>query len=101
MKTVSLSNAPKVPFNLDGFIMHSSGSLEVIHLCLQPGQNISPHTNPFDVVACLVEGEVTLHVEETEYKLGLWDVVEIEKQMSRGFSNDGSIVARLLIIKKL
>ncbi|MFZ4546615.1 MAG: cupin domain-containing protein [Bacteroidales bacterium] len=101
MKTASLSNAPKVPFNLEGFIMHSSGSLEVIHLCLQPWQNINPHTNPFDVVACLVEGEVTLQVEETECKLGLWDVVEIEKQMSLGFSNNGSIVARLLIIKKL
>ena len=101
MKIVSLSNAPNVPFDIEAYIMHSSSSLEVIHLCLQPNENIAPHTNPFDVIACLVEGEVTLHIEGIESKLVLWDVVEIEKQMSRGFSINGNAVARLLIIKKL
>lgn len=101
MKTISLSLAPKVPFDIEGYIMHSSNSLEVIHLCLQPGQKITPHANPFDVVACLVEGEVTLHIGEMESRLNLWDVVEIEKGLMRGFSNLGSSVARLLILKKL
>jgi quercetin dioxygenase-like cupin family protein len=101
MKTVSLGNAQKVPFDIEGYIMHSSDSLEVIHLCLQPGQKISPHTNPFDVVACLVGGEVTLHIGEMESKLNLWDVVEIEKALTRGFSNPATSVARLLILKKL
>jgi len=40
MKIVSLTNAPKVPLNIEGYKVHSSSSLEVIHLCLQPGQDI-------------------------------------------------------------
>jgi hypothetical protein len=69
MKTVSLGNAPKVPFDIEGYLMHSSDSLEIIHLRLQPGQKISPHANPFDVVECLVECEVTLFIGEMENML--------------------------------
>ena len=101
MKTVSINKAPKVPFDLEGYIMHQSDSLEVINLSLQPGQKLAQHTNPFDVVACLVAGEVTLQVDGTEIPLVLWDVVEIEKHLMRGFSNSGSSIVRLLIIKKL
>jgi quercetin dioxygenase-like cupin family protein len=101
MKNVSLSNAPKVPFDLEGYIMHSSSTLEVIHLCIQPGQNIPQHTNPFDVVACLIEGEVAFNTGENQTRLRLYDAVEIEKDLARGFSNDSASIARLLILKKL
>lgn len=100
MKNVTLSNAPKVPFDLEGFIMHSSATLEVIHLCIQPGQNIPQHANPFDVVACVIEGEVILNTGEDHTRLRLYDAVEIEKDLARGFSNDNTALARLLILKK-
>jgi quercetin dioxygenase-like cupin family protein len=101
MKIVSLLNAPKVPFNLEGYIMHSSSSLEVIHLCLQPGQDISQHSNNFDVIVCLAKGEVTLHLSENKLSLELYDTVEVEKGVSRGFTNYGPEEARLIIMKKL
>jgi len=101
MRKVTLSNAPKVPFNLEGYIMHASSSLEVIHLCLHPGQEIAQHTNPFDVVACLLSGEVTLIYEENKEILHVFEVVEIEASSQRGFINHGAHDARLLILKKL
>jgi quercetin dioxygenase-like cupin family protein len=101
MKKISLSEAPKVPHNLEGYIMHSSSTLEVIHLCLQPGQIIAQHPNPFDVVACVVAGEVELNMGKDQTKLSLYDVVEIEKQADRGFTNKGTSEARLLILKKI
>ena len=101
MKIVSLSNAPKVPFSFDGYIMHSSPSLEVIHLCIQPGEVIPQHANPFDVVVSLIKGEVTLNNGESKIRLVLHDTVEIEKNMDRGFTNYGSEEARLIILKKL
>lgn len=101
MKLVTLSEAPKVPFNLEGYIMHSSSALEIIHLCLQPGQDIPQHANAFDVVASVIKGEVTLKIAENHIKLNLYDVVEVEKTVERGFINNGTSEARLLIMKKL
>jgi quercetin dioxygenase-like cupin family protein len=101
MKIVSLSNAPIVPVNLEGYKMYSSSSLEVIHLCLQPGQDMPQHPNQLDVVACLIKGEVTLNMGEDKTRLLLYDTVEIEKKMDRGFTNNGTEEARLIIMKKL
>ena len=100
MKRISLSEAPKVPHDLEGYIMHSSPTLEVIHLCLQPGQIISQHPNPFDIVACVVKGEVELNMGENHTQLSLYDLVEIEKNADRGFTNNRTSEARLLILKK-
>jgi quercetin dioxygenase-like cupin family protein len=101
MKKVSLSEAPKVAFNFEGYIMHASNNLEVIHLYLHPGQEIEQHANPFDVVISLIEGEVTLNCGNDHTRLKLYDVVEIEKGILRGFTNKGTKEARLLVLKKL
>jgi len=101
MKTISIVNAPKVPIDLEGYIMHTSSSLEVIHLCLQPGQTIPQHPNNSDVITCLIEGEVILDSGENHSKLLLYDVTEIEKNIQRGFTNSGAGIARLLVLKKL
>jgi len=101
MKKISLDTAQKVPHDLDGYIMHSSNSLEVIHLCLKPGEVIAQHPNPSDVVACVIEGSVILNMGDSQTLLLIYDVAEIEKNELRGFNNTGSTVARLIILKKL
>jgi len=100
-KIVSITDAPKAPFDLEGYKMHTSSALEVIHLCLKPGQSIPQHTNPFEVVASLIAGEVTLHLGNDEHILSMYDVVEIEKDVNRGFTNYSTTEARLIIMKKL
>jgi quercetin dioxygenase-like cupin family protein len=101
MKIVSLSNAPKVPLNIEGYKVHTSSTLEVIHLCLQPDQDIPQHSNHFDVVISLIKGEVNLNMGENKIQLALYETVEIEKDMDRGFVNYGTGEARLIIMKKL
>jgi quercetin dioxygenase-like cupin family protein len=81
MKIVTLSEASKVPINHEGYFMHSSPALEIIHLCLQPGQDIPQHANPFEVVACLIKGEVILNMGEKKIiSLALYDMKEVEKK---------------------
>ncbi|MDO9257235.1 MAG: cupin domain-containing protein [Bacteroidales bacterium] len=101
MKLVSLSNAPRVQIHLEGYKIHSSSSLDVIHLCLQPGEDMPQHPNQADVVACLIKGEITLNMGESKTRLSLYDSVEIEKNVDRGFANYGTEEARLIIMKKL
>ena len=100
MKIVSLADAAKAPFNLDARITYTSPELEVVHLCLAPGQAIPQHSNPFDVVACLIQGNITLNMGETKFELSLFDTVHISKNEQRGFSNEGNSESRLIIIKK-
>jgi quercetin dioxygenase-like cupin family protein len=101
MRIVALSNAPKVPLNIEGYKVHSSSTLEVIHLCLLPGQDIPQHANPFDVVVCMIKGDITLNMDDNKIQLALFDTVEIGKDMYRGFANYGTGEARLIIMKKL
>lgn len=101
MKKITLSDAARVPFDLEGYIMHSSAKVEVIHLCLQPGQVVANHSNPFDVVVCLVKGEVILMVGQSQIAMAMYDVAEVEAYAERGFTNTGPSEARLIIIKKL
>ncbi len=101
MHKTSLSEAPRIPFDFEGYKMHSSQTAEIIHLKLRLGEHIPQHPNASDVVACLVEGHVTLDMGDNQTPLALYDVVEIEKGAARGFTNTGDSDARLLIFKKL
>jgi quercetin dioxygenase-like cupin family protein len=101
MKIVSLSNAPRVSVNLEGYKIHSSASLEVIHLCLQPGQDIPQHPNPVDVVVSVIKGKVTMNMGEDKIQLGLYNTIEVGKNIDRGFTNYRTEEARLIIMKKL
>ena len=78
MKKLSIIEAPKVSHDLEGYIMHSSSTLEVIHLCIKPGQVIAQHPNPVDVVVSIASGEVYLNMGEVDTRLALYDVAEIE-----------------------
>lgn len=100
MKITSLSKAVKSPFKLEAFVMHSSSTTELIHLILEPSQCVDLHSNPFDVVACLIFGKATLNLEGMNHQLNCYDVVELEKDTLRGFTNNGNNEARLLILKK-
>jgi quercetin dioxygenase-like cupin family protein len=101
MKKTSLSDVSQVAPTLDASIMHSSSNIEIRHLCIKPGQSIPQHPNEYEVIASLIAGEASLNMGEKQIDLDLFDVVEIEKNVARGFTNNGTTEARFLIIKKL
>lgn len=101
MKLISLQTAPKVPFDLDGYIVHTSPQLEVVHLLLHAGQQVAIHTNPFDVVICIIQGEATLYVESGEVTPELYATVEIKAGQERAIANKSANDCRLLVLKKL
>jgi quercetin dioxygenase-like cupin family protein len=100
MKITTVSEAPRVPFDLEGYIMHTSHSAEIVHLLLKPGESVALHTNPFEVVACTLNDDVTLLYEQQQLVAGKYSTIEIEAGAMRGFINHNKHVIRLLIIKK-
>ena len=101
MKIQNLSNSPKVPFDLDGYILHSEKQIELVHLLLKPGENLAEHKNPFDVIFFVAEGSGVLSIEGEESVLSKNDVTKVISDKNRGWENNTNQDLRLLVVKLL
>ncbi len=101
MKIQNLSNSPKVPFDLEAFILHSEEKIELVHLLLKPGEELEEHKNPFNVIFFVIEGSGILSVEGEEYVLKMNDVTKVTSDKNRGWKNNSNNNLRLLVIKLL
>jgi quercetin dioxygenase-like cupin family protein len=101
MKPTSLENAPKVAFDLDGRIMHSSEKLELVHLTLKPGEILHKHKNPADVVFYILEGKGILIYEDHKIETAKDSCISLKHNIERGWENNGSENLRILVIKQL
>jgi len=99
MKIQNLSNSPKVPFDLEGFILHSEKQIELVHLLLKPGEALAEHKNPFDVIFFVAEGTGLLSIEGKETELKMNDVTKVTSDKNRGWKNNTNSNLRLLVIK--
>ena len=101
MKVTELKSASKVPFNLDGRILFSQENVEIIHLTLQPGEEIDIHKNPVDVLFWVLNGVATLTVEEKEFVFGKNNLIEVGSKENRGWKNKGNEIFEILVVKLL
>lgn len=99
MKLTTLETAEKVPFNLDGRKMYSGEKVELVHIALNPKEEIALHTNPFDVIFFVVEGEGELLLENLSNKITPSTTVYIEKDKQRGLRNSSNSLLRVLVFK--
>ena len=96
-----LENAPRVPFKLNGRILFSSEKLELIHLTLQPGEKMEPHSQPFDVVFYVLSGIGILNVDEQSVDGVPGTCIHIPAGMQRAWKNNGNDEFRVLVVKDL
>lgn len=101
MDILTLSSAPKVPFNLNGHILFTSPAYELVHLQLEPGESIPLHSNPFDVVFFVLEGRLVLTCGEESGILEADSCVSVPSGILRGLSNPGNQAAKVLVNKLL
>jgi quercetin dioxygenase-like cupin family protein len=99
MHVQNLANSPKVPFNLDGYILHSEKPVELIQLLLKPGEKLETHKNPFDVVFFVIEGSGLLTINEDKKQLKSSDTIKVTSQNLRGWENNTQSDLHLLVIK--
>lgn len=101
MKITRLSDAPNVPFALDGKVMSNSKELEIIHLHLKARQKLDKHRNPFDTIFYILEGKATIETQEGFVLAEPDMVIELSKSVERSVENNSSKDFRMLVIKKL
>lgn len=95
----TLTTAEKVPFNLDGRKMYTGHKVELIHLCLKPGEVLEKHANPFDVVFYILEGNGIVETDDQSASVEPDMSIEIESGVNRGLTNTGNGDLRLLVVK--
>lgn len=100
-KITHLEDAPHVPFKLDGRIMFSSKKLELIHLSLQPGEQMDPHSQPFDVVFYVISGNGILDLQEQSVAGTPGTCIHVPAGMQRGWKNNSNEEFRVLVVKDL
>lgn len=101
MKIKNLKNAQKVTFDLEAYILHSEEKIELVHLLLKPGENLTEHKNPFDVIFFVIEGNGILSVEGKEDQLKASDTIKVTSEKNRGWKNNSGQDLKILIIKLL
>ncbi|MBI9054024.1 MAG: cupin domain-containing protein [Bacteroidales bacterium] len=97
----NLSNSPKVPFDLEGYILHSEKQIELVHLTLKPNETLAEHKNPFDVIFFIAEGSGILSIEGEGFVLSKNDVTKVTSDKNRGWQNNTDQDLRLLVLKLL
>jgi mannose-6-phosphate isomerase-like protein (cupin superfamily) len=96
-----LKDAPAVPFKLDGRILFSAPNIELVHLALKPGESMDKHSQPFDVLFFIIEGSGTLEIGDESINPGSGACVWVEAGSMRKWSNPGTAVLKILVIKEL
>lgn len=99
MKPTTLLTAEQVPFNLDGRKMHTSEKVELVHLSIKPGEEVALHSNPFDVIFYILEGEGTILYENESIEVEADNCLFVEKNKQRGLKNKGKKNFRIIVIK--
>jgi len=99
MNIITPENAEKVPFALNGRKMYSSPTAEIVHLTLKPGETVDRHSNPFDVVFYMLEGEATIEIDGVKAILKTDCCLEVKRDKPRGMSNNTGKDVRILVFK--
>ncbi len=99
MKLTKLETAEQVPFKLNGRKMFTNEKVELVHLTLMPNEEISLHSNPFDVIFFFIEGNGTVYFEDMVFPVEANMSVYIEKDKQRGMKNTGVEILRLVVVK--
>ena len=101
MKIKNLTNSPKVPFDINGFILHSDKKTELVHISMQAGESLEDHKNPLDAIFFIISGSALLTVDGEKLELKANDTIKITSDQLRGWANNTNNELRILVIKLL
>lgn len=98
-KLYKLENAKVVLQKPLGQKIDKKQNVELVHLTLQPNDQIPLHANPFDVFFHVVAGTGILKLEGEEKTISASDTAFIPKDALRGLQNNGNEELKVLVVK--
>lgn len=101
MKIVTPENAPIVSANLNGRIIYAGEENQIIHLSLEPNEEIPLHKNNVQVTFYVLEGSAKLTLGSKSYQLERDNSITIPANADRALKNTGPTIFRQLVIKNM
>jgi quercetin dioxygenase-like cupin family protein len=99
INTVKDIQAHENPHQVDVRRLYDHDNVQVMHMTLQPGQSLKPHTTPVDVFFYILEGDVDVLVGDETVTVGKDNLVESPKDITHCLANNSDSVARVLVVK--
>lgn len=87
------------PHNLDAREVYHYKYAQIMHMVLNPGQVVDPHSSPVDLVFVILEGEVEMQIDEEQKLVKKDAVIHSPANLLNGLKNKSNIEARVLVIK--
>lgn len=84
-----------------GRSMTKGDHFEIIHMTLEPGANLAPHTTPFDAEFFAHKGNAVYTIEGEEINAVEGTIISCMGNIEHGIRNDSKEQITVLVIKKL
>lgn len=89
----------ETPHKVDARQLYETDDAQVVHIMLKPGETLKPHITPVDVFFYILEGVATVRVGDEHVDVVADRLVESPKDIIHCLSNNGSVPARILVVK--
>ena len=101
MKITNVKNNPAMenPHKVTATKIHDSDHAAVIHMTLNPGQSLKPHTTPGDVFFYILEGEPTVEIGTERERVPADSIVDSPANIKHCIYNETDKTARFIVVK--
>jgi quercetin dioxygenase-like cupin family protein len=79
--------------------LHENNHVQVVHIKLNPGEKIDPHTTPVDVFFYVLEGVVTVAVGNERNLASKDTLIDSPANIPHALYNESARSARILCVK--
>ncbi|MBT3273718.1 MAG: cupin domain-containing protein [Spirochaetales bacterium] len=101
MEIINIKEAPTSPnpHNVVMTPLHTSEKVVLAHLVLKPGDEIPPHSAPFEAIFCCLEGvgQATIGTEVKEVPAST--IVKCPPNIDHGWANKSDNDLKLMVVK--
>ncbi len=89
----------KNPHKIQAKKIFGSPDAEVIHMTLNPGENLMSHITPVDVFFYILAGEPTIEIGNEKEKVSADSIIESPANIPHCVYNESATTARFLVVK--
>lgn len=87
------------PHGVQAKKIFESSHAAVIHMALNPGENLKSHATPVDVFFYILEGEPTIEIGNEREKVCKDSIIESPADIPHCVYNESDSIARFLVVK--
>lgn len=89
----------KNPHNIAAKKLYDTAHAEAIHMTLEPGEHVNPHTTPVDVFFYVLEGNPEIEIGSERQSVSPDQLIDSPAHIPHALYNPTTRTARVLVVK--